>query len=411
MSSSVIIRAADGLEFILQSMYLYLEDTVSLEKPITFNEAIEAISEVVQAYEPFHLALIPDKDGHFFFHRINIDKTSLPIEERPWNPNPDTIVKCEPLQVAPGNPLYRIFLSLCDDKKHATIGIAVSHSICDGRTLANYLAVVRSALPCTKKYPVPKNCSLGGFGQLCNYNINPEECKTLPPTISDLRKHRIIPDAEPSVTVCELNKFPLEPIRAYCKAHNVGIQAVLMAAMYRSLCIFGKIGADDVIYGNVIVDTRYHAVAKPELRQRDFFCGANTCFAEMKGTCGDDIDKDILLCAEAAKKAASTNDAVIFTVVAGQIIDKDTLAMTFPVGLPNMVESPVFTGSNIGRVNCTDPRFMVLLPSSLQFTLPLYGVQSETHLHTTLIYPEKADLELLKITREQIRLVINHISN
>lgn len=103
---------------------------------------------------------------------------------------------------------YKIFLALSDDNR-ATIGIAVSHAICDGRTLANYLTVVRSGLPCIKTYPLPKNSSLGDFGQLCNYVINPDECKSFPPSICSLHKHRILPEVEATVNICELNKFPL----------------------------------------------------------------------------------------------------------------------------------------------------------------------------------------------------------
>ena len=407
---STVIRAADGLEFMLQGMYLYLEDTVTLEHAVTFEEATEAIVEAIKPYDPFHLALLPDKDGHFFFHRVEVDKASLPLEKRPFVAAPPAAVPCQPLAIAPGKPLYQISLALSDDKR-ATIGIAVSHAICDGRTLASYLAVVRSALPCTKKYPLPANAKLGEFDPLCYYTINPDECKSFPPSISGLPAHKILPPAEATVNMCEMSKFPLEPIRAYCKAHNVGIQAVLMAAMYRTFRIYGKVPADEALYGNVIVDTRFHATAKPELRERQFFCGANSCYAPVKGPINGDIDEDIRLCSDAARKAAATNDSVIFTVIAGQMINRDTLAFTLPSGLPDMTASPVFTGSNIGRVNCTEPRFMVHLPCTPAYTLPIYGVLSDTHLHTTLIYPEKINPELLELTRCQLKLVMDHVSS
>jgi len=331
----------------------------------------------------------------------------LPIEERPWTSTPATIVKCPPIQVTPGQPLYRIYLSLSEDGKHATIGIAVSHSISDGRTVADYLAVVRSALPCTVKYPLPKNYPLGEFGQLPNYTISDDEWKNFD---FKLPARQILPDVEPTVNICELNKFPLDPIRAYCKAHKCGIQSILMAIMLRTFRIFGKLSPDEVIYSNVIVDTRFHPLAKPEFRNRQFYTGASSCYPEIKVGSEGNIDEDIRVCAEGARKAAATNDAVNFTIIIGQMINKETLAMTIPSCLPNMAISPVFTGSNVGRVNCTEPHMMVMLPCTPKFTFPLYGVLSDTHLHTTLIYPERINNDLLQLARKQMQLVIDHVS-
>ena len=75
-----------------------------------------------------------------------------------------------------------------------------------------------------------------------------------------------------------------------------------------------------------------------------------------------------------------------------------------------MTNSPVFTASNIGRVNCTEPRFLIHSMCVPQYTFPLYGVLSETNLHTTLLYPEKINLELLELARKQLNLVINHVN-
>lgn len=95
--------------------------------------------------------------------------------------------------------------------------------------------------------------------------------------------------------------------------------------MYRTFKIFGKISSEEILYGNVIVDTRFHAMTKPEFRERQFFCGANSCYAQIKGPINNDIQSDILLCSEAVKKIFATNDPIIFTVKVGQMIDKNTL--------------------------------------------------------------------------------------
>ena len=306
------IRPLDGFEMTLLSITISLEDSFQVKNASSWTAEYlyEKLRTVQELYDVFRLVVSPDEKGHLFWYSQKAGEEQAQIELVPWEshvPDKETLPL---LTFAPGKLLYKIKVSTCSD--NVRLEVAVAHSLCDGRTIDNFLGIIRLAFSgATKEELVaafpPERCAFANesFGKDENFNISKEEWSKTPDRLKGMPVCDIYPQhkEKAKAIINETLTFPWEPVSRYCTAHKdtTALSGILIAAMERGHRAAGNIPCSEPFFANVHVDTRSTQYATQQTHNRLLFCGANTSIARLGAPAPNaNIAEDISRCTAAA---------------------------------------------------------------------------------------------------------------
>ena len=294
-----------------------------------------------------------------------------------------------------GAPL--VVVCVAQRENNVQLTVKASHTIADGRTVEGIYRIVASVID--DSVLAPPDAPLPDFGQRSQFTMNDDEAYEIPEIWREVpRKTPIYPPLPDDVERVFMNsyvKYEWAPIRAFCKAHGVGLQGVLMAAACRANRKYNRAEPSIPIYVLVPGDTRRSPVATAEHARREVFSGSSVAIVRDDGHV--DAMKEIVECNNGMRATQKTDEAAVKVTFFGALVDKETGVATptaaYPVG-----DCPTVLVSNVGvyrfvknpRLGCA----MVCRGNGLS----IYSYNNGKELEVFLIYPKGLDFTLIDDT-------------
>ena len=152
------------------------------------------------------------------------------------------------------------------------------HVVADGRTIEGVYRIVAHVLDA--RVPLPADAPVPAFGQREAFAGNVSTADMVKPDEMWAALPRGKPAVPPlparpaPVNVLDYVRYRLAPVRAYARAHGVGVQALLMAAAVAAHRAYNEMAPDAPVVVDTAVDTRHSPFAAPAHAARELYSGS-----------------------------------------------------------------------------------------------------------------------------------------
>ena len=232
--------------------------------------------------------------------------------------------------------------------------------------------------------------------------MTPEDSVTAPDSWSTVEKGRrstpelprnVVESKDGIINSHTYIRYEYAPARAFGKAHNVGIQGMIMAGACRGHRKFNGEKVGTPMWVSVPGDTRRSPVATEEHEQRELFSGSAVVLVRVDGS--DDVVDEMKQCSERMKQAQATSDMAKILTFFGGLTDEKTgiTAPTdkYPAGLV-----PLVLVSNVGTYrHIKNPRLFCRMAGSANYNLAIYSYTVGDALEILIIHPKEVNKEFL----------------
>jgi len=403
---SRIIRPLDGSEFVLNGYYI---NVIDVFPKFSTEEFVKRAQEELSKVEIFNIA-IKIIDGHFFFIKKPFQ---VHIEEVEWTENEEIenylknqdqmVIQFERPMEENNDVIVCFSFKICQLKNDKTkLTFTALHTFSDGRTVFDLMDLVRKVIAgeILEKIDSP----LCEFGQKGNFrDVDEIFAKGGAGEIfGSIEKANLLPKLqEPFNNVVVHTTYDYPPIKKYCKENNVGIQAIIMAALARATRKFNKLPKETPLWCIVPADTRQSPYATEEFKNRKFYCNVGIMYVKSIGQ--NTLKEDIQHCQKQIKEHLDRNEDVIQLLSCGSLINKESLQFIPTFALPGTHTHAIISITNFGRVNGNNPLFVSnVLPTfgNYEFLHQIY--YTDEKLYVSCFRPRDFDKDFLKCIREEL---------
>ena len=275
--------------------------------------------------------------------------------------------------------------------------VDVSHTLADGRTVEGVWRIVAHVLDA--RVELPPDTPVPAFGQRAQFDaskLSPDVMSQPWPDWSTLpRSPCVTPPVEAAgklSNVLDFVRYELEPIRAYCKAHKVGVQALLMAADTEAHRDHFGLAQDTPLIVNAVVDTRPLPWASEAHKKRQLFSGSAVVHVVVSGT--GSVAGDIERCHHRVREEVARPEAAVQMTFFGADVDPAT-GTDKKSFYPQAPDYPCLLVSNVGTYrHVKHPRLGVRLVAPPFASTAIYSYTDDDALEVFVSHPSTMDAAL-----------------
>ena len=401
-----VTRYLDGYEYYMLATWVSLRG--ELELPDANVDALGVLRE-----------RLPSALRAFAVGRLSIDTTAPPryvpvtlppdVQAIAWDDSKESAAgalvprECGPVtEYRAGMPL--VMARVAQRGARVQLTVLAWHVVADGRTIEGMYRIVAHVLDA--RVPLPADTPVPAFGQREAFAGNVSEADM----VKEDEMWAALPRGKPAVpplpaspapvNVLDYVRYRLAPIRAYARAHGVGVQALLMAADVAAHREYNGMAPDTPVVVNTVVDTRRSPFAAPGHAAREVYSGSAVMHTVVTASSGSgsvaDTEALIRHCNEVVRARQGTLSAPRVLTYMGSAIDAATGRFRFETAYPPHDCGPQFIVSNVGAYKyCVHPRLsvrMTLGPGG--YVTAIYSYADGDVLELYVSHPSTMDVRL-----------------
>lgn len=297
-------------------------------------------------------------------------------------------------QFRPGMPA--VVTRVAQRGRAVQLTVDVSHTLADGRTVEGVWRIVAHVLDA--RVELPPDTPVPAFGQRAAFDaskLSPDVMSSPWPEWTTLPRTPCVtpPVAQPAQgklsNVLDYVRYKLEPIRAFCKAHKVGVQALLMAADTEAHRDHFHLEHDTPLVVNAVVDTRPLPWASAAHAKRQLYSGSAVVHVVVRGT-GSAMD-DIQCCHQRVREEVARPEAAVQMTFFGADVDPAT-GTDKKSFYPQAPDHPCLLVSNVGTYrHVKHPRLGVRLVAPPIASTAIYSYTDDDALEVFVCHPSTMD--------------------
>jgi len=402
-----VIRPVDGTEFFVSDWYINLADVFP---KISAEEFKKRAEENLSKIELFNYAL-KRINGHLFFIRkpfkMHLEEVEYTEDEEMENflkTKDKMIIPYKLIQEKDDKDVQALFsFKICQLQKsnQTKITLSISHAIIDGRSIFIIMDYIRKII--NGESIEGNDEQLPNFGGLERFKDLDESYFEPPKNWNEIPKLQIYPQMKPPFKFVRPHiVYDYKPISKFIHENGITIQAMLMAAITRSIRQYNNLPKETPIWNTTPCDTRTSPHATEEYKNRKFFTNIGVMTIKLIGQ--SNLMEDLKHCMIQLKEAKKKDDGVRQLICASSILDPKTLKFIPMKGFPNQQLQPVVNSTNVGKVNGVFP----ILNSSNNpygFVFSVSSYHTDNHLFITILRPYDFDKTYIDILTEELNKI------
>ena len=394
-----VVRYVDGYELIMISTWMILRGEHTLPEGVNAYEKLaKDLPAQLSKYQCTRLSIRNANTKPQFIEAYKPAKV-ISIEWAEAAPagsfEPIKVPAISEDEWEEGAPL--VVVCVAQRENNVQLTVKASHSIADGRTVEGIYRIVANVID--GSVSVPADAPLPAFGQRGLFTMTEEQAGEVPEIWREVPRNVTVypplPDDVEHVNMNGYVRYEWAPINAFCKAHGVGLQGVLMAAACRANRKYNKAAPSTPFYVYVPGDTRRSVVATAEHARREVFSGSAVVIVRDNGR--EDTMEEIVECNNGMRATQKTADGAHILTFFGPLVDKETGVFTPSDAYP-MGPTPSVLVSNVGVYRFVKNPRLFCASVSRGSSLAIYSYNNGKELEVFFIYPNGLDVALIDAT-------------